>query len=71
MFLEQLDDALEKVEQNKKSNNAESGKMMEKIKESVCQYLESVNSVMYHTTHTDQMFLMIPGYSGTTFAGVR
>ena len=68
MFLEQLDDALEKVEQNKKSNNAESGKMMEKIKESVCQYLESVNSVMYHTTHTDQMFLMIPGYSGTTFS---
>lgn len=38
------------------------------IKESICKYLDSVNSVIYHTIHTDQMFLMVPGYSGTTFA---
>lgn len=62
MFLKQLDTALEKAEKN------QDNKMLEKIKESVCQYLESVNSVMYHTTHTDQMFLMIPGCSGTTFS---
>ncbi len=40
----------------------------EDLKESVCQFLESVNSIIYHTVHTDQIFLMIPGYSGTTFA---
>lgn len=40
----------------------------ELIKESICKYLDSVNSVIYHTVHTDQMFLMVPGYSGTTFA---
>lgn len=62
MFLRQLDMALKQAEENRDN------KMLEKIKESVCQYLESVNSVMYHTTHTDQMFLMIPGCSGTTFS---
>lgn len=62
MFLKQLDMALAQATQNNDS------RMMEKIKESICQYLESVNSVMYHTTHTDQMFLMIPGCSGTTFS---
>lgn len=42
--------------------------MKEDMKVSICNYLESVNSVIYHIIHTDQMFLMIPGYSGTTYA---
>lgn len=40
----------------------------ENLKESLCQYLEYVNMVIYHTTHTDQIFLMVPGYSGTSFS---
>ena len=38
------------------------------IKESVCEFINSVNSIIYHTVHTDQVFLMIPGYSGTSFS---
>lgn len=38
------------------------------VKEMICQYLECVNSIVYHTVHTDQIFLMIPGYSGTSFS---
>lgn len=30
--------------------------------------LDSANSIMYHTIHTDQTYLMIPGYSGTSFS---
>lgn len=40
----------------------------EGIKKSLMQYLECVNSVVYHTIHTDQIYLMIPGYSGTSFS---
>lgn len=40
----------------------------ERIKESLKEYLECVNSVIYHTIHTDQVYLMIPGYSGTSFS---
>lgn len=63
MFLQQFDIAVDRMKENGKSEKA-----METIKDSLCKYLESVNSVMYHTTHTDQIFLMIPGYSGTTFS---
>lgn len=38
------------------------------IRDSICQFLDSMNSVIYHTIHTDQMFLMIPGYCGTSFS---
>lgn len=38
------------------------------IKQSICEYIEAVNSVIYHTIHTDQVYLMIPGYSGTSFS---
>lgn len=38
------------------------------IKDSICEYIEAVNSVVYHTIHTDQVFLMIPGNSGTSFS---
>ena len=37
------------------------------IKESVCEFSNSVNSVIYHTVHSNQFFLMKPGYTGTTF----
>lgn len=40
----------------------------ERIKESLKEYLECVNSVIYHTIHTDQVYLMIPGYCGTSFS---
>lgn len=38
------------------------------FKESLCQFLEYANMVIYHTIHTDQIFLMVPGYSGTAFS---
>ncbi|MDE7430478.1 MAG: hypothetical protein K2N34_00935 [Lachnospiraceae bacterium] len=40
----------------------------EAMKDVICRYLEYVNSVLYHTVHTNQVYLMIPGYSGTAFA---
>lgn len=57
MFDKQMDVALKnKVEET------------EALRDSICEFLDSVNSIIYHTVHTDQVFLMIPGYSGTTFA---
>ena len=41
---------------------------MARIKNSICDYVEAVNSVIYHSIHTDQIYLMIPGYSGTSFS---
>lgn len=41
---------------------------VEKIKKLLCSYIESVNSVIYHTIHTDQVYLMIPGYCGVSFS---
>lgn len=38
------------------------------IKECIRTYLEAVNSVMYHTIHTDQVYLMLPGYCGTSYS---
>lgn len=40
---------------------------MQIVRSSICQFLDSVNSVIYHTVHTDQIFLMVPGYCGTTY----
>lgn len=37
-------------------------------KEALCNLLVYASSVIYHTIHTDQVFLMIPGYSGTSFS---
>lgn len=39
-----------------------------KLRESLCLFLEYANMVIYHTIHTDQIFLMVPGYSGTAFS---
>ncbi len=38
------------------------------IKECIRTYLEAINSVMYHTIHTDQVYLMLPGYCGTSYS---
>lgn len=40
----------------------------ERIKDALCTFLEYANLVIYHTIHTDQIFLMVPGYSGTSFS---
>ena len=41
---------------------------IEQVKKAVFEYVESVNSVIYHNIHTDQVYLMVPGYSGTSFS---
>lgn len=41
---------------------------MKVIKQNMQLYIESVNSIIYHMIHTDQIYLMIPGYSGTSFS---
>lgn len=61
VFDRKLQEALEKA---KNGNPVE----MNQLKKSMCEYIESVNSVIYHTIHTNQVFLMIPGYSGTSFS---
>lgn len=60
LFDKQLDKAVN-MEKKEPGN-------METIKKCMCDFVDSVNSVIYHIIHTDQMFLMIPGYSGTSFA---
>lgn len=62
MFFQKMKKAIFAENQNK--NCLE----LELAKESMWNYLESVNSVIYHTIHTDQIYLMIPGYSGTSFS---
>lgn len=61
MFDKLLDKAIE-------DNSGDYYGRIESIKRSVKRFLDSVNSVIYHTIHTDQMFLMVPGYSGTPFS---
>lgn len=41
---------------------------IKKLKDALCDFITYVNSVIYHTIHTDQVFLMIPGYSGTSYS---
>jgi hypothetical protein len=59
---------LEAIERFDKDNWQEYYNELSMVKQSVREYVESVNSVIYHTIHTDQVFLMIPGYSGTSFS---
>lgn len=40
----------------------------ESFKQTFCEFLEYVNSIIYHAIHMDQVFLMIPGYSGTQYS---
>ena len=39
----------------------------ESLKRALCAYLESANSVIYHTIHTDQVYLMIRDIAGRRF----
>lgn len=39
----------------------------EEEQQEVIELVESINSIVEETIHTDQMFLMVPGYSGTSF----
>ncbi len=62
MFERHLDYALQEAD------NPESVYMLATIKNSVCDFINAVTSIIYHTIHTDQTFLMIPGYSGAPFS---
>lgn len=61
MFIKQLTDALNQEDENYEYH-------IERVKNSLGQMVEYVNSVIYHTVHTDQVYLMIPGYSGSSFS---
>lgn len=68
MFYERLSMALVAVDEEKKVGNSEKAQIrMQYIKESICEFTHGVNSVTSHTIHNNQFFLMIPGYTGTTF----
>ncbi len=41
---------------------------IKKLKYTLRKFISCVNSIIYHTIHTDQVFLMIPGYSGTPYS---
>ena len=62
LFDEQLDKAL------KDAKGRDNLLKMKDIKESICEFISAVNSVIYHITHTDQIFLMIPGNTGMIFS---
>lgn len=68
MFYERLSAALKAVDEEKKERYGENPQIsMQYIKESICEFTHGVNSVTSHTIHNNQFFLMIPGYTGTTF----
>lgn len=48
--------------------NKDDYEKIKSLKDSLCSFITYVNSVIYHTIHTDQVFLMIPGYSGTSYS---
>lgn len=50
------------------SEQLKEAKNEEKKKDAIREFSEAVNSIVYHAIHTDQIFLMIPGYSGTSFS---
>lgn len=51
-----------------KSNSCHNSRQITQLKDVLCSFITHVNSVIYHTIHTDQVFLMIPGYSGTSYS---
>lgn len=42
-------------------------KELNKVKTSIARYLEAVDTIILHAVHTDQNFLMVPGYSGVLY----
>lgn len=43
-------------------------KKREVVMDTIQDFMEAVNSIIYHAVHMDQVFLMIPGCSGTSFS---
>lgn len=62
MFDTLLDFALEQAQDRNKQCD------MVTVKESICEFMSAVNAIIYHVIHTDQIFLMVPGYSGTSYS---
>lgn len=73
---EMFDKGIKKIEKSEKRSgeirkdncDGEYAIHLSTVKPVICEFLESVNSVIYHTIHTDQIYLMVPGYSGTSFS---
>ena len=38
------------------------------LMEKISRFTMSVNQIIYHTIHTDQVFLMVPGYAGASYS---
>lgn len=62
MFDTLLDFALKQAQDRRKPCD------MVTVKESICEFMSAVNAIIYHVIHTDQIFLMVPGYSGTSYS---
>lgn len=39
-----------------------------RIMDTIQDFLDSINSIIYHSIHMDQIFLMVPGCSGTSYS---
>lgn len=64
----QMFEHLLKLAETELNKNNPSADIRERRNDSICEFVNAVNSVVYHTIHTDQIFLMIPGYSGSTYS---
>lgn len=69
MFDSELNKAMALIDKEKQTGDViEYSPSMLAVKEAICEFVNAVNSIVYHTIHTDQIFLMVPGYSGTTYS---
>lgn len=64
--LELFDQQLRKTDSNFKGIVENSQR--EKIMNTMLEFFDAVNSIVYHAIHMDQIFLMVPGVSGTSFS---
>lgn len=58
----------EKLQRAMEQNCLNDVVLNEMVKKSMRHYLEYVNSVVYHTIHMDQRYLMVPGCSETSYS---
>lgn len=65
---ELFDQQLKRAKEKTKEQPFNEKVVIEEIKEGMRNFLNSVDSIIYHTIHTDQIYLMIPGYTGTVFS---
>ncbi len=42
--------------------------IQEAVKLRINEFISAVNQVLYHTVHSDQLFFMLPGYSGVSYS---